>query len=615
MSKRSLGPADFVFAFTLVIRLIALARLTSSPFLLPTRGDMYFYNDWAQRILQGQWSDQHAFYGLPLYAYLLAFLYKLFGYSPFVPGLLQAVLEAGTSALIYKIATQVFANENSAPSAWKWSGAKVIGVGAAVTWAFFVPAQAYSVILMPTTWLIFVFWFVVWELVKAQTAPGRWRAFLLGLLIGFTAMGIATILFIVPLVLVAIFLRPVSVNEGEQPSALIAKLAAVFLLAVGLGLGTSPCWLHNYLIAHDRVTLSAHSGINFWIGNNPIANGYPRFPPGLRAGQAAMLQDSIAVAEAAAGHPLKRSAVSAYWSAKASNFIRTNPGAWLRLVWRKVENFWSAFQYDDLSIITNLRAEGVILPGPRFGLIAALALPGMLLAYRRYRCSRWILAAVLLHMGSLLTVFVTERYRLAAAPGLLLFAAFGLWQFWRNCSLGEYRSAGIYLGALAAATLFVSQPQRDPALWALDAYNSGWQALDSENLALAQEKLELARAYVPDNAEINLALGNLWMARRDTARAELFYRATLAIEPEHKSALSNLGVLTLEENRAPEAVRLLRAALAVQANDAKTHYLLARALLATGDKNGAFTEAETALQLKPAQPEFAELRRRILENP
>ena len=46
-------------------------------------------------------------------------------------------------------------------------------------------------------------------------------------------------------------------------------------------------------MAHDRVILSAHGGINFWIGNNPDANGYPRFPPGMRAGQAAMLEDSI----------------------------------------------------------------------------------------------------------------------------------------------------------------------------------------------------------------------------------------------------------------------------------------------------------------------------------
>ncbi|MDQ2659314.1 MAG: hypothetical protein M3Y03_02725 [Verrucomicrobiota bacterium] len=480
----SLGFAHLIFACSLVVRLVALSRLASSPFLLPSKGDMYFYNDWAQRILQGQLTDHQAFYGLPLYPYLLAFLYKLFGYSPFVPGFLQAVLEAGTATLIYKIATRVFEFENpstvSGTGERSWIGqnmSRIIGGLASLGWAFFVPAQAYSIILMPTSWLIFVFWFLVWQVVRTNAAPGKWRSFLFGLLIGFTAMGIATILFIVPLVLVAIGWRAIK-------GGLTARITAIALLFVGLGTGSSPCWLHNLLIAHDRVALSAHSGINFWIGNNPIANGYPRFPPGLRAGQAAMLQDSIDVAEAAAGRPLKRSEVSAYWSSKAKDFIRDNPGAWLKLVGRKVVNFWNAFQYDDLSIVTNLREQGIILPGPRFGLIAALALSGMLLAVGRFRRSRWVVAAIFLHMASLLSVFVTERYRLAAVPGLLLFASFGICQAWLDCSLGRFRRVALYLGAMAAATLFVSMPQKNPSLWALDAYNSGWQALESHNLPL-----------------------------------------------------------------------------------------------------------------------------------
>ncbi len=85
-----------------------LLRLADSPFLLPNSGDMHFYDEWARRILHGQLSDGHAFYGLPLYPYLLALLYASFGYNPFVPGFLQALLEAGTALMIYKLAAQVF---------------------------------------------------------------------------------------------------------------------------------------------------------------------------------------------------------------------------------------------------------------------------------------------------------------------------------------------------------------------------------------------------------------------------------------------------------------------------------------------------------------------------
>src|SRR4030095_7200185 len=146
-----------------------------------------------------------------------------------------------------------------------------------------------------------------------------------------------------------------------------------------------------------------------------------------------------------AGRPLKRSEVSTYWSQKARDWIRRHPGAWLKLLGTKFKNFWSAFSYDDISVITALRDQSVILPGEGFGLIAALGLPGLLIACWKFPTSRWIAAAVLLHMGSLLTVFVTERYRLAAVPGLLLFAAFGLWELWRNIATAHYRLAGLFL--------------------------------------------------------------------------------------------------------------------------------------------------------------------------
>ena len=78
-STRSHHISASVFVFVFIIRLIALTRLTWSPFLLPIGGDMYFYDDWARKILHGQLTDHLAFYGLPLYAYLLALIYKILG--------------------------------------------------------------------------------------------------------------------------------------------------------------------------------------------------------------------------------------------------------------------------------------------------------------------------------------------------------------------------------------------------------------------------------------------------------------------------------------------------------------------------------------------------------
>ena len=599
----SLGLGHLIFLLIFGLRLWSLLRLTHSSLLIPSRGDMHFYNDWAKQILHGQFTQHLAFYGLPGYAYLLAFLYRTFGENPFIPGLLQAAVDAGTGVLIYQISTAIFKPFASISSI----NAAAVGLIAALGWGLFVPAQAYSAILMPTAWFVFVFWFVVWRLVRTNASPGGRESFFLALLIGFTATAVATILAVIPLILAAILL-----TANGSPRLLVTRIG---LLIVGVAIGTSPCWVHNYFIAKDPVALSAHSGINFWIGNNPEASGYPRFPPGLRAGQAEMLQDSIDQAAAAAGRSLKHAEVSHYWSSKAKSYIAHQFGDWLKLIARKLRNFWSAFQYDDLSIITILREQGVIFPGLYFGVIAAFAIPGLFFASLQSPRSRWILAALLLVMLTLLSVFITERYRLVAVPGLLIFAAFGLSILWRKNVTRELMHAGVYLALLLSATIFVAWPQRDPSLWALDAYNAGWQALESNNLPLAEKKLAIAHAYVPDNSETLFALGNLRLAQENQEQATAFYRAVLEIDSRHKGAFNNLGVIALEANQFNDAEKWFRQAEEVDPSNGKTHFLLAKALFAKNDRADAEKEINVAIRLKPDQPEFNALKEQIERAP
>lgn len=615
LSLRSIPVSACVFLAVFSLRLLVLARLTESPFLLPAQGDMHFYNEWAQKITRGEWTDHQAFYGLPLYPFLLAGLYGLFGFSPFIPGFLQACLEGGTAIFLFKLGRGIFASEaerdgnmagpTEQTSAFSHRGT-AIGLLAAAGWAVYLPAQSYSLILMPTAWLVFVFWWIVWQIIRRQVAPSYGWFLFLGLVIGVAAMGIATILFLVPLVLGALIFR----WKPNQPEHFRWRQIAIasLLLAFGIGLGTSPAWLHNRVVARDPVFLSAHSGVNLWIGNNPGANGYPRFPLGLRAGQQAMLKDSITGAEAAAGRPLRRSEVSQYWSAKAKAYIAEHPLAWSKLILTKIANFWSAFQYDDISVITSLREQAVTLPGFRFGLIAALALAGMVVALPAFSASRWILAAVLLHMMSLLSVFVTERYRLAAVPGLLVFAAAFVWQLWHAVASQRHRRAIALFATILATAWIVSVRKGDAELWALDPYNSGLHALDAKELDVAERKLKLAYAYVPTNAELNFALGNLHLARSDPQNARALYARTLVLDPRHEGALNNLGVLSLGEQQWDGAIRFFEAALEVEPKDAKTHYLLARALFASGQRARALRAVELAIQLDHAQPEFAELR-------
>ena len=64
----------------------------------------------------------------------------------------------------------------------------------------------------------------------------------------------------------------------------------------------------------------------------------------------------------------------------------------------------------------------------------------------------------------------------------------------------------------------------------------------------ARQRLDLAYAYSPENAEINFAEGNLHLALGRTDEAAQYYLAALRLDPTHAGAGNNLGVLALKGN-------------------------------------------------------------------
>ena len=586
---------------------------------LPVQGDMKFYNDWALRILGGQWTDHQTFYGLPGYAYWLALVYAVVGYQPYAAVFLQALAQAGTATLLFRLGSLAFGRRDETetlPVLGQRPAGTAAGLLAALGWMTCAPAQAYATVLMPTCYFIAAFWFVVWWTLR------RWRdgrpslaAFGgLGLFMGVVAMMVANILFLVPLVLAALCLR------REWAGTVRARAASAACLLGGVLLGSSPCALHNRLIAHDPVYLSAHSGINFFVGNNPLANGYPKVPPPLHTDQRGMLRDSILWAEQAAGHPLKRSEVSAYWSGRAGEFIHGQPLAWGRLLLVKLGNFWNGFEYDDLGVFFAFREGGVLLPGPGFALAALLGLPGLVLAVARRPRARWVAAAVALHMGSVLTVFVTERYRLAAVPGLLLLGSFGVVELARAVAAGRgtwarrasWRTHGPLLGGCAAACLVAAVLGHRPVdlqVRYVNDFNSAVADIENGQLDRAERKLTHVLAGNPANAETLFALGNVWMTRGDRERAKFYYRKTLQIDGHHHRGLNNLGVMAMQERRWPLAELFLARAFAAEPDDAKTCYLLAQTRRERDDLRGASLAIDEARRISPDDEQINQFRR------
>ena len=655
---KQIPAAIWVFSGAFLIQFLLLYSIAETRYFPPDSDDMKFYNDWALRIGSGQWSDGKAFYGMPGFAYALAAIYSVTGgyspeFSPFLLGQLNALFHALTATFIFLIGRRIFGREK-------------LAISASVVWLTMTPAQVFTAILMPTSWVICGYWgaaFFILRAVQSEQAPQRRTWLLVGLGMGLLAATVATILMMLPLMLLCI---AVTSGRGEKRVvSLLSALAGAFavsssfsaafdfntprlltaltaiaaviaigrvrpplfavsaraaLLLAGVYLATSPVWLHNRLVAKDNVFLSAHDGLNLYIGNNAEANGYTRIPSTMSSSQEGMLRDSELIPQKENGRAMPRSEISAYWKTKAHAFMREHPGAWLRLLWVKFENFWNVYQYDDLSILKLLRDEGAVPPGLRFGFIAALGLAGLPFCWARWKASRWVIGAVCLHIGSLMPVFITERYRLAAAPGLILLGVGGLAILWDRLRQSEWRAALLSVAALAGAAWFCTQSRVDVG-WALDFYKAGIRATqtgaatkDKAALDRAQRNLETAYAYVAENADLVFAMGNLWMEKGDIPRAEACYRGAFALSIAanpargHDGALTNLGIIATRREAWAEAERYFSESLRFDPADAKTWFFLAESRSKLGNRTGALEAIEKAHVLRPGHPEIESLR-------
>jgi hypothetical protein len=323
-----------------------------------------------------------------------------------------------------------------------------------------------------------------------------------------------------------------------------------------------------------------------------------------------LLRDSITLARKTTGKELTRAEVSKFWGERANRWISENRAAWLSLLGTKFLNFWNAQEYDDITTIKPMERDGILTPGIRFGVVAALGTPGLLLGIFRNRRSRWIAAGILLHMAALLPVFITERYRLCAVPGLLLFGSYLLGEFWRSVMERRWiQTAGI-IAMAGAGSWFVTISRPDPT-WSLDHYKAGLRAFDDGKLATAERELATAYAYVPENAEIQFALGNLRFAQGNFAGAKHWYRQSLERVSNHPGAWNNVGVIAMQEKRWDIAERSFLKSLEVEPDDAKTFYLIARARFEAGNRQGAMAAVGEAIRRVPKQPEFLELRKQI----
>jgi tetratricopeptide (TPR) repeat protein len=645
-----------ILGVALVLRLAHWAAVRRAPFIGAPVMDSWEYDRWAREIAGGDWlgHGRGVFFQAPLYPYLLAFLYKAVGPRLDAAYLAQIGLAVAGCYALYR-AGRAMAGE-------------LAGLAAAALAAVYGPFLFYDVQLLKeslaVTVVCFLLWAMAWATAARRGAGGRWLlvGFLLGILALLRENALLAVPFLLPLAWSGGLAAAGAGAGGPGRRATLARRAgraAAFLAGVALAL--APVALRNGLVGGDFLPTTSQGGVNFFIGNNPHADGtYRPIVPGKQIPELEQ-REPARIAAQILGRPVTPAGVSRFWLHRALAWARSHPGDFLRLTLRKLGLFWSWYEWPDAVDYYYLRGRSPVhrLPLLEFGGVTLLAALGLaFLGGGRGRR----LAPALVFAGawtvSTVAFFLFARYRLPAVPALLLLAALPVaamaeavsaWRRERSAATAPPHRAAPHAASGEAALGEVPSPDlartalrrrsADPAIRAaglalavaaafalprlagfeprldLVHYNLGRLAEEHGDPALAGRHYQAALAAAPDDFLAWLDLGNLAARRRDWPDALRCYQRAAALEPDSDDAQSNLGGIYLALGDLAASSRHLERALALNPRSLQALQNSALLRLRRGDLAAARELNRRALEIDPASPAALRLRARLMADP
>ena len=574
-----------VVSLAFIVRIIYLLQIESIPLFYHMAGDGRTYDEWAQRIAAGAWLGEGVFYQAPLYPYFLGVLQSLFGHNLWAIRFVQIVLGSISCGLIFLVGDKLFS--------------RAAGLAAGSILACYAPAIFFDALIEKSVLDLVLLSAMLFIL--ALVDDEKWSKWLVaGAVSGLLGLSRENALVLVPVV--ALWM---AVYFSTRAFALRARWLGLFFAGVVAVL--LPVGLRNLTLGGEFQLTTSQLGPNFFIGNNPAADGtYGSVRKVIHEPQLEGL-DAKRLAERSAGRALTAGAVSDFWLERALDYIKSAPADWLRLLARKWLLVWNAREIedsDDFYIYQKwsglLRFFGVI---NHFGVLVPLAVFGLVLTCARWR-ELWLLYAMVFALAASVAAFyVFGRYRFPLVPLLALFAGAGIAAAIELRKKKGWRSLAVAsVGALGAAVI---------VNWPLGA--SGPGAAGYNNLANAFLKqgrvLEATQTALkaieldPDYGVGHYNLGNLYAQQGKFDLAQRHFEAALRLYPNYADAHSNYGQLIAERGDLEAGIRYFARAIELNPTLSRAHLNLGVALAKQEKFDQAARALQQAVRLTPASPE------------
>ncbi|MDJ0765706.1 MAG: glycosyltransferase family 39 protein [Myxococcota bacterium] len=568
----------------------------SPTFDAPEGGDSAFFD----RIAAGAPLPERAYFHSPLYHFFLGSVYRIVGRDLWTVRLIQHILGALTAVLVYLTALRLFERHAIAAIA-----------GVAHGWIgpiIFYEGQLLIDAILP--FLIGLFGFVITFDIASKKR--RWLTIWIGLVIGIAALGRATVLIWLPLLVVWMMRRSRAGAAWFNP----------LLCVIGVILAIMPVTLRNYLVEGELVPITANFGLNLYIGNNPNATGTYNLPRELwfRPGDPSDDFSGRKAGRLALGRDPSSSELSAWWSGKALEYTAESPGrtAWLAL-W-KMRLMLSDYEHPQLyNYYAYQRVAPILKILPTTGFIIAPALIGLALACLGGRVSnaRGHAQCALLYILAFMPFFVAGRYR---APWITLLAPYAAWIIWMLVS-AAWRRERLLLASLILALCIsgvVSFIPISQKLSLAPQYNAFASAALKQNL-LEQSTTwtRLALSENPSDARAYTILGRTLLSGSQFSKARDAMAQAAQILPQDAAIHHLLGVSQRHLGQLSKAERTLRRAVALGPGNVKAWIALGRVLELRQNTDKAIQAYESALVLidhASADAEFIRERLKTLQN-
>jgi tetratricopeptide (TPR) repeat protein len=577
-------------AAAFIVRLLNIIEMSGhNPFFYFPMLDSEVFDRMAQQIAGGGLQDNGVFFMGPLYPLFLALIYSVFGHNLLIVTIIQAILGSVSCVLIFLIARELFN---------KWTA--VIAAGIAVLYGMFI---RYDGLILIASLSVFINVLFIYLLILFRKKPKIVTIFLAGILLGLSIIARPNIAVIIPFVLLWLILERKNIIKTKK---YFAKIGSFFLFfMIGTGLCVAPITLRNYIAGNDVVLVTASGGINFYIGNSPEATGRYISPFKEDSTADELQSDSTAIAEKELDRQLKPSEVSQYWSDRAVKFIVANPLKYIKLELTKLLYILNAYEVPVNSDSDFFKQYSFVqrLPLFGYGLIAPLALLGMVLCLREWRKYFLLYAVIVVYTAALMLIFVLSHYRIAMVPFIIIFSGYAV--AWMIDQLKKQAWIRIipYLVVLVIFTVVVN--------WDLKIKNTNYY-VEYCNLGYLMEKTGQYDAAIkacnhsialePDYAVAHNNLANALHKAGMSKTALAEYNKAIKLRPDYAEAFHNLGNTYMDLGNMDKALENYQKSLNYNPNNADTYNLIAMIYINRNELDPAFKVLSDSLYIQEENP-------------